>query len=337
MKKKIFLFIFLMNLFILSGCANKGYGELVPPSDKTYIPVTHSTDIVVKQDVNPTVSLFLTLSDYEEESYRIDQKTWLRLEAYNFTMDRLWVDNGHYVKAGDLLVSFKSEELEKELASYEDKKEKDQLAIEHYKRLAELDNSYNYQSEIDSLNQDMVIADAYIADINALYEEVNVRADKDGIISYVNPYLYDNFAVIGEVLIKAYSSSENYFAETEEDIDIKEGDVVSIENDMTKYELVASEVTTDGKKTKIVFEPEENSRSVISEKDLTLTIQKPKLSGVLCVNASAVFEENGHSYVYLYNEDGSREAREVTVGDYIDDMIVIKSGLSEGDEVELWD
>ncbi len=337
MKKKIFLILFLINICFVSGCDSKGYGELVPPEDKTYIPVTHSTDIVVKQDVNPTVSLFLTLSDYEENAYRIEKKTWLRLEDYKFTMDRLWVDNGHYVKAGDLLVSFKSEELEKELESYEDKKEKDLLAIDHYKHLAEIDTSYNYQNEIDSLNQDIIVADAYIADINAIYDEINIRADSDGVISYINPYLYDNYIVVGDVLIKAYSSSENYFAETEEDIDIKEGDVFSLENDMTRYEFAVSEVTSEGQKTKIIFEPEENSKSVISEKNITLTIQKPKLSGVLCVKASAVFEENGHNYVYLYNEDGLREAREVTVGDYVDDMVVIESGLSEGDEVELWD
>ena len=336
--KKISLIIFLLNICILSGCTNQSNEELVPPQDKSYTPVIHNTDYVIKQDVTPSAELKLSLLDYEETGYRISQSEWNRINGqYMLTVDKVWVKAGDEIKAGELLISFSSKELDDKLKSYEDKKAEDLLAIDHYNRLAGIDTSYDYKSDIELLNQDITIADAYISDINSLYDEINIKATSDGIVSFVSPYLSDGYIITGEVLIKASSNSKEYVCETTEDLGLNVGDVFNVENDMTAYELCIKDIVFDEAKTKIYFEPLPGSESVLSEKNLTLIIKKQEIKGALCVKSQAVFEEDGHYFAYRYKEDGLREAVEVTIGDYVDDYVVITSGLSEDDEVELWD
>ena len=253
------------------------------------------------------------------------------------TVDKVWVKAGDEIKAGELLISFSSKELDDKLKSYEDKKAEDLLAIDHYNRLAGIDTSYDYKSDIELLNQDITIADAYISDINSLYDEINIKATSDGIVSFVSPYLSDGYIITGEVLIKASSNSKEYVCETTEDLGLNVGDVFNVENDMTAYELCIKDIVFDEGKTKIYFEPLPGSESVLSENNLTLIIKKPEIKGALCVKSQAVFEEDGHYFAYRYKENGLREAVEVTIGDYVDDYVVITSGLSEDDEVELWD
>ena len=52
------------------------------------------------------------------------------------------------------------------------------------------------------------------------------------------------------------------------------------------------------------------------------------------MNKKAVFDGSDEKkYVYTVNEDGYRNAVEVTVGDTVDDYTVIKSGLKAGEQV----
>ena len=63
-------------------------------------------------------------------------------------------------------------------------------------------------------------------------------------------------------------------------------------------------------------------------------IDKPVVKNVVYVNKKAVFDGSGEKkYVYTVNEDGYRNAVEVTVGDTVDDYTVIKSGLKAGEQV----
>ena len=66
------------------------------------------------------------------------------------------------------------------------------------------------------------------------------------------------------------------------------------------------------------------------------TIIAKRLPGVLCVPLDAVFEREGKSLVYLKQGDDFAP-REVQIGDSNDVAAVIRSGLSEGEEVALSD
>lgn len=54
---------------------------------------------------------------------------------------------------------------------------------------------------------------------------------------------------------------------------------------------------------------------------------------VLCVPVSAVNSADGQTYVYVLDQDGQREVREVETGLYGDDTVEIISGLEEGEKV----
>jgi hypothetical protein len=83
-----------------------------------------------------------------------------------------------------------------------------------------------------------------------------------------------------------------------------------------------------------VFEPVNDMAGVTEADTLTMTIQKPTVAGVIYVNKNIVFEgSDGKNYVYVLTEDGYREAKEVTVGETVDDYTIIKSGLTAGEQV----
>ena len=66
-----------------------------------------------------------------------------------------------------------------------------------------------------------------------------------------------------------------------------------------------------------------------------IAILAQSLQQVLTVPLQSVFLEGRRKYCYVRNGLGSLEAREVTVGAQNENMVEIRSGLSEGEEVSL--
>ena len=69
---------------------------------------------------------------------------------------------GDRVKAGDIMVQFKADEIQQTIDEYTAEKEEKQLLIEHYQKLMQIDGSEDYSDDIESLKEDLTIADTYI-------------------------------------------------------------------------------------------------------------------------------------------------------------------------------
>ncbi|MBQ8167426.1 MAG: hypothetical protein IJZ96_10385, partial [Lachnospiraceae bacterium] len=65
---------------------------------------------------------------------------------------------------------------------------------------------------------------------------------------------------------------------------------------------------------------------------MTMVLNKPALKDVLYVPEDCVFSVDEATYVYTLDENGFREAVSVTVGQTIEGMTVIETGLNEGEK-----
>ena len=336
MKKYILIFLLIL-ICITTGCANIPKDDLVSAADKTYTPASWETCVALRGNLNADVTVKLTLDGHDNVRYTISAAEFEKLNSqYALSVDKVCVNVGDKVEEGELLISFKSETLEKQLEEYESRKDNDTLAIEHLRKLSDIDNSVDYQSEISMLEQDINIADAYISDINDIYEKINIFAEDFGTVKAVSPYLTDNYIVSGVTLIEVSSDNGVFDGVIEDDISLSVGDVFTAESGMTSYELCLSDIndTEDGNRM-LTFVPAEGQEAALSENKLTLKLKKPELKNVLYIDKRAVFESDGLSYVYKLREDGLREAVNVSCGDIVGDVVVIKSGLKEADEVTL--
>ena len=93
------------------------------PRHVSYTGFDHDTTEVEKGDLSPIYENIIELAGYEETNYRVEKEKADEFESlYEAELDKVHVAVGDRVKAGDTLVSFKSESLSKELREYEDAK-----------------------------------------------------------------------------------------------------------------------------------------------------------------------------------------------------------------------
>ena len=88
--------------------------------------------------------------------------------------------------------------------------------------------------------------------------------------------------------------------------------------------------------------PTVTAATILSFAALVLVVQSQYIKvvldsreDVLYVNKKAIKTAGGKQFVYVLNESGLRESKDVTVGAEFGDVIEILSGLKEGDSVLL--
>ena len=144
-RKRTYFFLMLLCLpGILSGCkSDRGGGEKeVQVTIADYQRTAHLTTSVKYGTIEPVLTLELTPDKLESNSYSIRQEM-LEVESVN-------VEKGARVQAGEVMVTFKADEVKDTIAEYEKRKDEDQMLIDHYTRLMipagsrKSGNSYEY-------------------------------------------------------------------------------------------------------------------------------------------------------------------------------------------------
>ena len=216
----------------------------------------------------------------------------------------------------------------------------DQMLIEHYQKLMQIDGSEDYSDDIASLKEDIQIADTYIKEQNEKMKEYCLIAEKDGTVTYVNEWLGYGYASSSDNLVTVASGSSNYTATTDDDYEFKKGDVYQADYEVASYDMKVIDVSqyedkaTGKQMQKILFEPVDSMAGISEEDVLTMTIHKPVISNVIYVDEKAINEKSEDNYyVFTINDDGFRTAVDVTIGETVDGYTIIKSGLKAGEQV----
>lgn len=320
---------------LLGGCGSGGKKNEKPSINiEPYIPMTYETTTVQSGDIAPILELRLKPDEYETKNYSVEQN--------DLEIERINVEKGDKVKAGDIMVAFKAEDIQETIDSYTEQKAESEMLIDHYKRLMEIDPSLDYSADIAGLREDIEIANLYIEEQNEKLKDYCIIAERDGTVTFVNEYLQYGWAPSGNTLVTVVSGSSNYTVTTDDDFAFQVGEIYQADFEIATYgmRLASIEDYVDDATGKtmhtLLFEPTMDMTGVSQTDTLDMVIHKPVISNVIYVDERAVIEStDGKDYVYLLSEDGYRTAVFVTVGDTIDGCTIIEEGLTAGEQVTI--
>lgn len=314
-----------------TGCGGEEHYEKPKTAIEEYQPWTYGTADVARGDIEPVVELKLKATENEKKTY-YPQLDEMEVESVN-------VSQGDAVSKGTVMVTFKAGDLGEKIEQYKTRLEEDELLIDHYGRLAEIDKNTDYSEDIKLIREDMNICRLYIQEMEARLEGYNIVAEGDGIVTEVSQSLDYGTVWAGTGVVTVKYGTGEFFATTEDGFDFKEGDVFEatyasavIDVQLTKIEV--DEEGEDGSvMQKLYFQALKDIGSVVSYDTVYLNIRKNVIKDVLYVPEEALFQVDTKYYVYTMDDRNMRHGVEVTIGDTENGYTVIKSGLSEGDKV----
>ena len=293
---------------VLTGCSDRKVSDKPAINIEPYAMTVHERATVKEGNISSQIKLTLKPDGFSSKDYSVKQD--------DFEVDQINVKNGDKVKKGDVMISFKADEINKTIDEYTRKKEEDQLLIDHYSRLMGIDSSNDYSEDIKSLKEDIELSTLYIQEQQEKLKEYQVIAEADGIVTYVNEWLEYGYASADETLVSVASGSDAFIGSTEDlTYEFNIGDVFTATQGVATYDM------------KLV--------DVEQVMELEVVIDKPVISNFTYVDKSAVKTVDGTYYVYRFDEDGYREIVPVEVGDTVDNYVIIKSGLNAGEQVSI--
>lgn len=311
-----------VGVLLLSGCG-AAEQSVVTIERTPYEKLSYETTEVKRGNLVPEISLKLEQEGYEKINYQATGK--------DLELDTVYVSVGDHVEKGDILVSFRSESVQEIIDTYEEQREQNQLLIDHYTRLMQIDTGLDYGGDIEALQNDIGIANLYIEEAQEKLSRYQIVAEKSGTITKMDAYLQNGVFMPDKQLITQVCGTGNYLTEKPEGYEFTPGDIYTAEAGINAYELKVSEVTENS----VIFTPVSDMSAVAEGSTLQMTVKQPEVTDAVYVNANAVKEVDGAYYVYLLNENGYREAVSVTVGDCVGEYRIITDGLSGGEKVTL--
>ncbi len=328
-QRKKMLFILCVFVLLLQGCNKSDIGDADVPqiSITQYQKDIYETTVVQKKTIEPKLILTLTPDEYEVHSYMIKQDF---LEVEN-----CYAEEGKRVEAGEVMVTFKNDGLEKEIKDYEQRKTENQLLIDHYTKLQKIDKKLDYSKDIKKLKADITVVQTYIEEKKALLADYQLVAEKAGIVTDVNEQLLQGYANRNVTLIKVASGSSDYITSTSDDYEFEIGKCYEATCNMAKYELKVVAVAKENGNQKITFEPVSDMNGVTEKDALQLVILKTPITDAICVEEKAIVTVQDTKYAFLLDDKGYRHAVPVTIREVIDGYAIVTDGLNEGEQVTL--
>lgn len=327
---------------MLAGCSGQEEYEIVPVPKDIYQKMTYETVTVQKGDMVPILTINLTQNAYEQISYS--------LEISDLKVKEVNVAPGDAVTEGQVLVVFESEELEKELEKKRDEVETKRFLLEHTKNLRaieddgtdskeNLDRMAKYDSEgrigsIPSLEDDIKVAEIFLAEAQKKLDACTVKAKKDGVITYVNQGLKSGVCSQGATILTEASGDLHFYAEVKDDYPINVGDKFTAESASMSCTLMVTKIEGDERSRTLYFDPADIGSTYITDEKFVITITKEQMNDVVYVDEKTInVNKDNKKYVYVLNEDGFRDVVYVESNMIVNGMAIIEDGLEGGEEV----
>lgn len=307
---------------LFSGCG-AAQKELAQTDRASYEKISYQTVTVQSGSLTPQTTISLSAQGYTRFSYGATN-TELTLEKVNVAV-------GDHVKKGDILVAFKSGEIQKKIEDYSGQISQNKLLAEHYRAIMKIDDTQDYSSDIAQLDKDTEVAQLYLDEAEEKLSRYQITASEDGTITAMNNSLLAGVFEPGSNLITEISGNGNYEADRPEGYDFNVGDVYTATASDIEFELKVKEV--DDKK--VVFEPVSDMSAVSDAQIFSMEVTRPAIENAVYVQKDAVHEKDGRYFVYTLDKNGYRQAVWISVADQVGDYRIITEGLKSGDEVVL--
>ncbi len=320
----------------LTGCGFEKEKPLVRVTKDNYEEAVPQTTFVQRGDVTYGKSEEMKLDNYEEKLYGFKSKRLDTTMLSDITFDKLYVSVGDMVKEGEALLSLKSDSLNEKIEQYTDQKERSEITIKHLRNRSMIDPDEDNSVQINKCEEDIKIADAYLAELAEKKESLTVRAEKEGkVIAISDTALSGTVTSLQslESLITVASGDDTYYAETTESTTLKEGDTVEASNGIVTYEAKVEKIERSSAGSKIYFKIDNGKDDLTIVSGLNVTVAEEVKKDVLFVPMECIKEKDDHYYAFMLDEHGARIAREIQVDEILDKNVVIREGLNEGDEI----
>ena len=347
----------------LSGCETKQTYEIAPLQRTIYQKAEYQSATVKKGDINPTVRLKLRARLADQIKYSID--------ITDAEVEEVYVNAGEHVKKGQVLVSFESEKTQKAIDEYSAELEEKQLLLDHYTRMSLYDlqprdyikkekkeyplfqqqedeiiaqkeqedkmrKYVDYSLTLEQLEEDVKVAGLFLQEEREKLEKCQLKAEEDGVITYISKALLSGYAEPGSLLLTETCGENTYEAYTQDDYAFQVDDVYQAQRAGLTYDMrVESVEEAEGGSRVIVFAPDETLLNPPEGDTLEMTITKETMKNVIYVEKAAVHSKDEQTFVYVITPEGFLDPVFVQTGEVVDDLVVIKNGLSGGEEVAI--
>ncbi len=148
---------------LFSGCG-AAQKELAQTDRASYEKISYQTVTVQSGSLTPQTTISLSAQGYTRFSYGATN-TELTLEKVNVAV-------GDHVKKGDILVAFKSGEIQKKIEDYSGQISQNKLLAEHYRAIMKIDDTQDYSSDIAQLDKDTEVAQLYLDEAEEIADKL---------------------------------------------------------------------------------------------------------------------------------------------------------------------
>ena len=345
---------------LLSGCGEGPVEDKTVVVDNSEKTVAFSYATVERGDVIATKRIRCTYRQQSEaeQSFQLTGKI----------VDKVYVQEGDYVKKGDLLATLTLNTLNRDIEDLEYKIERNELLLSYIENNEVLDiqNAWvNYLSspwqsaegkkaveeQVESIQQryryqredcqdGLELDRKKLASLKQEKKYCSLTAEMDGLVYEIKRNLQGSTSKEGETVITIVDNSQCLFETdyVEEDaVHFHEGDflemIVNIGNAAGTYILTPYQPDqwTDKMQFKVYDGPYTSGLEVGTSGMMTFTTEKKEQ--VLFLPKKAVNKADDKYYVYVADENGMRQVKWIEVGVFGDNLVEIVGGLEEGDKV----
>lgn len=319
-KKSAAVLLGLLCVLWLSGCGTEAV-EVVEIAQEPYVRAEYAVATVKKGSLTPQITAVLTQDRTQEKSYGV--------VSYDFSVEKLCVSVGDCVKQGEVLVRFDAKEITETLQQYEEVLAANDLLIDHYTRMMEIDDTQDYHEDITSLQKDNEIAQLYIEECREKLKNYQIRAEMGGVVTQIDEELIKGRIGRLDSLITVVSGTGNYIAKVEDDSMFETGAVYQAQSAGGTYRMKLKK----RKGGRLVFEALDDMSAWKESDKLTVTVQGATRLDCIYVDEKAVGSCEAGSYVFVPDKDGYRDIIWVETGETVSGHRIIEQGLSEGQQV----
>ena len=322
------LILAICTVTVLAGCKQ-------PDADRPYVSADEYAESssefeeVGCANIDVSIHVALEANSTGAKSYYADHS---QMEVKN-----IFYKEGDIVKKGDVLVEFKSDDIDDEIRTATQMVEEDRILYEHVLRMKRIYPSYDYSAEEERLLNEIELSEAKRDEYTAWKEAYSIKAEADGVVTMVSSIWQQSKVGPEDMLITVNYTSGVFAGVTTDDYDFAEGGEYDATVGISVRKLVIDSISEEGLdengRMKRRIEAHLADGIPTDEKEITLDVAKPVLKDALFISKKSAICVNANYFVYVYDENDIPVVRKIEGELGPNDIIIVKDGLKAGERV----
>ena len=339
----------------LTGCSILPAEEIFPaaPMLRTYEAEEYKMATVLRGDLAETKKVTCNYKPAKQET--------LGFGVSDKEIIGIYVSSGEEVKAGQLLAELEHEALAEQMEELEYQIKVLHTQNEYAMKSWDVENQLldlKYEKDSDSHAAKKAVIDAkYILELEANNDALHIKelrlqelrdevrlckiyAGMDGTVTYVRSVQEGERSEEDRSMITIADMGSTAFVVRGDDVEyFSIGDEVTIFRSKSELAAVCVETSALGiveeAKNSVYFQLVQPDPTLESGNTGWIQVVLDSREDVLYINKNVIKTNQGKNFVYVLNDEGLRESRDVTVGKVFGDVVEVLDGLKEGESVIL--